>query len=116
MELASKTYTEKRQDTRGCRDLVFPPTVLSTTVEASATPPRGASYATVDRRGNKDEDEDASDPNAFKEYTLEQLKNATFGFAVENIVSEHGEKAPNVVYKGKLENQTRIAVTQVIDT
>ncbi|KAJ7962378.1 Kinase family protein [Quillaja saponaria] len=47
---------------------------------------------------------------AFREFTLEQLKNATSGFAVENIVSEHGEKAPNVVYKGKLENQTRVAV------
>ncbi|KAL5796210.1 hypothetical protein ACOSQ2_001030 [Xanthoceras sorbifolium] len=46
----------------------------------------------------------------FREFTLEQLKNATSGFAVENIVSEHGEKAPNVVYKGKLENQRRIAV------
>lgn len=46
----------------------------------------------------------------FCEYTFEQLKNATSGFAVENIVSEHGEKAPNVVYKGKLENQRRIAV------
>ncbi|GKU96867.1 hypothetical protein SLEP1_g10050 [Rubroshorea leprosula] len=46
----------------------------------------------------------------FQEFTLEQLKNATSGFAVENIVSEHGEKAPNVVYKGKLENQRRIAV------
>lgn len=46
----------------------------------------------------------------FKEFTFEQLKNATSGFAVENIVSEHGEKAPNVVYKGKLENQVRIAV------
>ncbi|MFS7908523.1 hypothetical protein Hanom_Chr01g00084181 [Helianthus anomalus] len=51
MELASETYTEKRRDTRGCRDLVFPPAVLSTTVQASATPPRGASYATVDRQG-----------------------------------------------------------------
>ncbi|MFS7943669.1 hypothetical protein Hanom_Chr06g00502981 [Helianthus anomalus] len=67
-------------------------------------------YAFVITAGNKDEDEDTSDPNAFKEYTLEQLKNATSGFAVENIVSEHGEKPPNVVYKGKLENQTRIAV------
>ncbi|MFS8022578.1 hypothetical protein Hanom_Chr16g01441171 [Helianthus anomalus] len=28
-----------------------PPSVLSTTVQASATPPCGASYATVDRRG-----------------------------------------------------------------
>ncbi|KAK7295063.1 hypothetical protein RJT34_17966 [Clitoria ternatea] len=47
---------------------------------------------------------------AFREFTLEQLQNATSGFAVENIVSEHGEKAPNVVYKGKMENQIRIAV------
>ncbi|KAJ8441525.1 hypothetical protein Cgig2_026326 [Carnegiea gigantea] len=47
---------------------------------------------------------------AFREFTYEQLKNATSGFAVENIVSEHGEKAPNVVYKGKLGNQMRIAV------
>ena len=46
----------------------------------------------------------------FREFTLEQLKNATCGFAVENIVSENGEKAPNIVYKGKLDNQQRIAV------
>ncbi|KAE8703688.1 putative serine/threonine-protein kinase [Hibiscus syriacus] len=46
----------------------------------------------------------------FREFTLEQLKNATSGFAVENIVSEHGEKAPNVVYRGKLKNHRRIAV------
>ena len=52
----------------------------------------------------------ADDPTAFKEYTVAQLRNATSGFAVENIVSEHGEKAPNVVYKGKLDNQMRIAV------
>lgn len=47
---------------------------------------------------------------AFIEYTIDQLRNATSGFSVENIVSEHGEKAPNVVYKGTLENQMRIAV------
>ncbi|GAB4844478.1 Serine/threonine-protein kinase bsk3 [Ancistrocladus abbreviatus] len=47
---------------------------------------------------------------AFCEYTYEQLKNATSGFAVDNIVSELGEKAPNVVYKGKLENQMPITV------
>ncbi|WCJ22808.1 Protein kinase protein with tetratricopeptide repeat domain [Euphorbia peplus] len=46
----------------------------------------------------------------FREFSFEELKNATSGFAVENIVSEHGEKAPNVVYKGKLENQMRVAV------
>ena len=47
---------------------------------------------------------------AFREYNIETLRMATSGFAVENIVSEHGEKAPNVVYKGKLESQKRIAV------
>ncbi|KAM0942066.1 putative transferase, protein kinase RLK-Pelle-RLCK-XII-1 family [Dioscorea sansibarensis] len=46
----------------------------------------------------------------FQEYPFEQLRLATSGFAVENIVSEHGEKAPNVVYKGKLDAQRRIAV------
>ncbi|KAJ6955339.1 hypothetical protein NC652_006696 [Populus alba x Populus x berolinensis] len=59
--------------------------------------------------GNEDKSE-VNDLPTFREFTLEQLKNATSGFAVENIVSEHGEKAPNVVYKGKLENQRRIAV------
>ncbi|KAM0010100.1 putative aspartate kinase [Helianthus debilis subsp. tardiflorus] len=39
MELARETHTEKRRDNRGSRDLLFPPSVLSTTVQASATPP-----------------------------------------------------------------------------
>ncbi|KAI3988779.1 hypothetical protein MKX01_016350 [Papaver californicum] len=46
----------------------------------------------------------------FCEYTFEQLRVATGGFSVDNIVSEHGEKAPNVVYKGKLSNDRFIAV------
>lgn len=57
-----------------------------------------------------EENNEASDVTPFQEYTIDQLRKATSGFAVENIVSEHGEKAPNVVYKGKLDNQTRIAV------
>ncbi|KAI4315413.1 hypothetical protein L6164_028226 [Bauhinia variegata] len=60
-----------------------------------------------------DENEEKSEANdlpPFHEYTIDQLRKATSGFAVENIVSEHGEKAPNVVYKGKLGNQVRIAV------
>lgn len=59
------------------------------------------------------ENEDRIEANngpVFREFSLEQLNNATSGFNVENIVSEHGEKAPNVVYKGKMENQTRIVV------
>ncbi|KAI8556777.1 hypothetical protein RHMOL_Rhmol05G0281800 [Rhododendron molle] len=46
----------------------------------------------------------------FSEFSLEDLKSATNGFSSDNIVSEHGEKAPNVVYKGKLQNDTWIAV------
>lgn len=58
----------------------------------------------------KEEKSEVGDVPAFREYTVEQLRKATSGFAAENIVSEHGEKAPNVVYKGKLDNQRRIAV------
>lgn len=57
-----------------------------------------------------EENSEVSDLPAFREFSVEQLKMATSGFAVENIVSEHGEKAPNVVYKGKLETQRRIVV------
>lgn len=58
---------------------------------------------------NEDKSE-ISDIPVFREFSVDQLRMATSGFAVENIVSEHGEKAPNVVYKGKLDNQKRIAV------
>ncbi|KAI3710832.1 hypothetical protein L2E82_40626 [Cichorium intybus] len=58
----------------------------------------------------KEDAGEASDLPSFREFTIEQLKMATSGFAVENIVSEHGEKAPNVVYKGKLQNQRQVAI------
>lgn len=38
----------------------------------------------------------------FTEYSLDELRAATDGFAPDRIVSEHGEKAPNVVYRGTL--------------
>ena len=47
---------------------------------------------------------------AFQEYSFEQLNLATSGFAADNIVSERGEKTPNVVFKGKLDAQRRVAV------
>ncbi|KAH6762027.1 kinase with tetratricopeptide repeat domain-containing protein [Perilla frutescens var. hirtella] len=47
---------------------------------------------------------------SFREFSWEELKAATHGFSSDNIVSEHGEKAPNVVYKGFLENEGWIAV------
>lgn len=47
---------------------------------------------------------------SFREFSLEEMKVSTGGFSSENIVSEHGEKVPNVVYKGRLENDRWIAV------
>ena len=38
------------------------------------------------------------------------LRAATGGFAPDNIVSESGEKAPNVVYRGRLDGGRLIAV------
>lgn len=55
----------------------------------------------------------AGDGQAFqklKEYSSNQLRKATSGFSAENILSENGEKAPNVVYKGQLEDGSWIAV------
>lgn len=41
---------------------------------------------------------------------MEELKASTSGFSSDNIVSEHGAKAPNVVYRGKLDNDRWIAI------
>uniref|UniRef100_A0A0E0BDA1 non-specific serine/threonine protein kinase n=2 Tax=Oryza TaxID=4527 RepID=A0A0E0BDA1_9ORYZ len=40
---------------------------------------------------------------AFAEFSLAELREATGGFAAANIVSESGEKAPNLVYRGRLQ-------------
>jgi len=48
-------------------------------------------------------------PN-FCEFSFAELKSATNDFSADLIVSESGEKAPNVVYKGRLKNRRWIAV------
>lgn len=58
---------------------------------------------------NGEKDEKNAIPS-FCDYSFEDLKGATNGFSPENIVSEHGEKAPNVVYRGRLQNGRWIAV------
>ncbi|CAN7032147.1 hypothetical protein IGI04_031221 [Brassica rapa subsp. trilocularis] len=47
---------------------------------------------------------------SFSEFSLADLKAATNNFSSDNIVSESGEKAPNLVYKGRLQNRRWIAV------
>jgi hypothetical protein len=58
---------------------------------------------------NGDDPEPDSIP-PFTEYSLEELRAATNYFNSDNIVSESGEKAPNVVYKGRMDNNRWIAV------
>ncbi|OIT37454.1 PREDICTED: probable serine/threonine-protein kinase At4g35230 [Nicotiana attenuata] len=47
---------------------------------------------------------------AFKEFGLADLRAATNGFSSELIVSESGEKAPNIVYRGKLRSNRLVAI------
>jgi hypothetical protein len=59
---------------------------------------------------NGDQADEELQVPAFKEYGLCELRKATNGFSTEYIVSESGEKAPNVVFRGKLENNRLVAV------
>ncbi|KAL5081032.1 hypothetical protein RYX36_009453, partial [Vicia faba] len=56
-----------------------------------------------------DGDQESQVP-AFKEYGLNELRRATHEFSTGYIVSESGEKAPNLVCRGKLENNRLVAV------
>ncbi|CAH8309590.1 unnamed protein product [Eruca vesicaria subsp. sativa] len=58
----------------------------------------------------RDDDNDGSSCPSFREFSLEQLRVATDGFSAENIVSEQNERAPNIVYKGRLNDGRKIAV------
>ncbi|KAK4794218.1 hypothetical protein SAY86_012212 [Trapa natans] len=51
--------------------------------------------------------ETAGSAKAFSEFSLADLRAATNNFSSELIVSEGGEKSPNVVYKGRLQSSRR---------
>lgn len=53
---------------------------------------------------------DSEDVPPFREFTLDQLRAATNGFSPDFTVSESGEKAPNHVFKGRLDQSHWIAV------
>ncbi|XP_065619907.1 serine/threonine-protein kinase BSK1 [Quercus suber] len=61
----------------------------------STTPPLNGTDAVVSA---------ASGAPGFSEFSLSDLRAATNNFSSDYIVSESGEKAPNVVYKGRLQN------------
>jgi hypothetical protein len=62
---------------------------------------------------NGDQADEELQVPAFKEYGLSELRKATNGFNTQYIVSESGEKAPNVVFRGKLENNRLVAVKRL---
>ncbi|KAL0728748.1 hypothetical protein Bca4012_024841 [Brassica carinata] len=66
-------------------------------------------YTVIDNLDD-DEEDDGHYPLTFREFSLEQLRVATDGFSVGNIVSEHNDWVPNIVYKGKLGDGRLIAV------
>lgn len=53
---------------------------------------------------------------AFSGFSLSELRAATSNFSSESIVSESGEKAPNLVYRGRLKNGSWIAVKKFSKT
>ncbi|XP_039070412.1 serine/threonine-protein kinase BSK2-like [Hibiscus syriacus] len=66
----------------------------------------------LDSQNNPDLDGNGEQPAvpAFKEFDLAELRAATNGFSSDLIVSESGDKAPNVVYRGKLKNNRVVAI------
>ncbi|XP_073009028.1 serine/threonine-protein kinase BSK5-like [Typha latifolia] len=49
---------------------------------------------------------------AFAEFSLDELRAATDGFSPDRIVSEHGEKAPNLVYRATLLDGGRVVAVK----
>ncbi|KAL6506620.1 Serine/threonine-protein kinase bsk1 [Orobanche hederae] len=73
-------------------------------------PPRAAEKDQWQQHHRRSSSVKGSSAAGFAEFSLAELKSATNNFSSDNIVSESGEKAPNVVYQGRLENQRWIAV------
>ncbi|VVB12646.1 unnamed protein product [Arabis nemorensis] len=59
---------------------------------------------------NEDQVDQEHQVPCFKEFELSELKKVTNGFSPSCIVSEGGEKAPNVVYRGNLEGNRLVAI------
>ncbi|KAL1200573.1 Serine/threonine-protein kinase BSK6 [Cardamine amara subsp. amara] len=76
-----------------------------------SSPPSITSTVIDDLENVRDDDgDDGHYPLIFREFSLEQLRIATDGFSSVNILSEHNDWVPNIVYKGRLGDGRRIAV------
>lgn len=74
------------------------------------SPPPKEQVVEITRPEENGDDPEPDSIPPFTEYSLEELRAATNYFNSDNIVSESGEKAPNVVYKGRMDNNRWIAV------
>ncbi|KAJ9188593.1 hypothetical protein P3X46_003935 [Hevea brasiliensis] len=63
-----------------------------------------------DHDHDHDHDQDLDQVPPFREFALAELRVATNGFSSDFIVSESGDKAPNVVYRGKLNGNRLVAI------
>ncbi|KAH6777105.1 BR-signaling kinase 1 [Perilla frutescens var. hirtella] len=104
----------------GCCVSKFPPTETHPEKEKlqnhgagqliSSRAPPSANSAAAAGGGSADPGVTSSGVPSFCEFSFADLKAATNNFSSDFIVSESGEKAPNVVYKGRLQNRRWIAV------
>ncbi|TVU48486.1 hypothetical protein EJB05_08124 [Eragrostis curvula] len=95
--LRAETHPEKKPPGRAAVPPPHRPSVSLNHHQSTAT---AASAARAGGGGGRD-------APVFAEFSLAELRAATGGFATENIVSECGEKAPNLVYRGRLESSRR---------
>ncbi|KAL2476934.1 putative serine/threonine-protein kinase [Forsythia ovata] len=99
----------------GCCASKFPPTDAPPEKEKPAqTPAPTTTFTTlpppIPTGGRPDPVLAATGVPSFSEFSLPDLKTATNNFSPDFIVSESGEKAPNIVYKGRLQNRRWIAI------
>lgn len=71
--------------------------------KSAASAFNATSYASSNGPGVSNGNDAVTVPG-FSEFSLAELRAATNNFSSDFIVSESGEKAPNVVYKGRLQN------------
>lgn len=94
----------------GCCVSKFPPTETHPEKEKTQTHGPAPLLTPPAAAGGADPGLAASGVPSFSEFSFADLKTATNNFSPDFIVSESGEKAPNVVYKGRLQNRRWIAV------
>ncbi|XP_022861989.1 probable serine/threonine-protein kinase At4g35230 isoform X2 [Olea europaea var. sylvestris] len=94
----------------GCCASKFPPTETHPEKEKPAQTPVRPLPPPIPTVGPLEPGTEATGVPSFSEFSLSDLKTATNNFSPEFIVSESGEKAPNIVYKGRLQNRRWIAV------